>query len=200
MNRASPRQRRFPPPSRARLSSILRRDETKRLRFDVAQGGLYRVETLGRMKTALRVGANVSPRLGEGEANGPGDNALVTAFLRAGAYRAAVTAKESSGHLGLAVSPATLAPTAKLVDAGIARATLDSGKGAIVPIEITRDGRISHRASRPEAEMAREIGGRRRLAARGAGRNAATDAAVRERRLSAGRHAERRRSAHGRRD
>ncbi|MGJ0454200.1 MAG: hypothetical protein ACR65T_13380 [Methylocystis sp.] len=118
----------------------LARDETRRLRFDVAQGGLYRVETLGRMKTALRVGANVSPRLGEGDANGPGDNALVTAFLRAGGYRAAVTAKESSGHLGLAVSPATLAPTTKLVDAGIARATLDSGKGAIVPIEITREG------------------------------------------------------------
>ena len=118
----------------------LARDETKRLRFDVPQGGLYRVETLGRMKTALRVGANVSPRLGEGEANGPGDNALVTTFLRAGGYRAAVTAKDSAGHLGLAVSPATLAPTAKLVDAGIARATLDSGKGAIVPIEITREG------------------------------------------------------------
>jgi len=118
----------------------LARDETKRLRFDVAQGGLYRVETLGRMKTALRVGANVSPRLGEGEANGPGANALVTAFLRAGGYRAAVTAKDSSGHLGLAVSPATLASTAKLVDTGIARATLDPGKGAVVPIEITSDG------------------------------------------------------------
>ncbi|MGJ0503759.1 MAG: hypothetical protein ACR65X_08465 [Methylocystis sp.] len=118
----------------------LARDETKRLRFEVPQGGLYRVETLGRMKTALRIGANVSPRLGEGEANGPGDNALVTAFLRAGGYRAAVTAKESAGHLGVAVSPATLAPTGKLVDAGIARATLDSGKGAITPIEITREG------------------------------------------------------------
>ncbi len=118
----------------------LARDETKRLRFDVPQGGLYRVETLGRMKTALRVGANVSPRLGEGEANGPGANALVTTFLRAGAYRAAITAKDSAGHLGLAVSPAILAPTAKLVDVGIARATLDSGKGAITPIEITNDG------------------------------------------------------------
>ncbi|MFO1103297.1 MAG: hypothetical protein U1E20_10380 [Methylocystis sp.] len=118
----------------------LARDETKRLRFDVAQGGLYRVETLGRMKTALRIGATVSPHLGEGEANGPGANALVAAFLRAGAYRAAVTAKESSGHLGLAVTPAILAPTAKLVDAGVARATLDSGKGAIVPIEIASDG------------------------------------------------------------
>ncbi|MGJ0395481.1 MAG: hypothetical protein ACR65U_04550 [Methylocystis sp.] len=118
----------------------LARDETKRLRFDVPQGGLYRVETLGRMKTALRIGANVSPHLGEGEANGPGANALVTAFLRAGAYRAAVTAKDSAGHLGLAVSPAILAPTAKLVDAGVARATLEPGKGAITPIEITNDG------------------------------------------------------------
>ncbi|MEF3365688.1 hypothetical protein V3H18_03980 [Methylocystis sp. 9N] len=118
----------------------LARDETKRLRFDVAEGGLYRIETLGRLKTALRIGANVSPRLGEGEANGPGDNALVTGFLRAGAYRAAVTAKESAGHLGLAISPASLAPTVKLADSGIARATLAPGKGAIVPIEITREG------------------------------------------------------------
>jgi hypothetical protein len=118
----------------------LARDETRSLSFDVAQGGLYRVETLGRLKTALRVGAAVSPKLGEGEANGPGNNGLVTAYLRAGAYRAAVTAKESAGHLGLSVAPATLTSTAKIVDAGEARATLAPGKGALVPIEITRAG------------------------------------------------------------
>ncbi|WP_457796006.1 hypothetical protein [Methylocystis sp. S23] len=118
----------------------LKRDETKNLQFDVVQGGLYRIETLGRMKTALRIGAAVSPKLGEGEANGPGHNALVTAYLRAGAYRAAVSAKESDGHLGLAVSPATLTPTAKIADKGEARATLAPGKGAVVPIEITHAG------------------------------------------------------------
>lgn len=118
----------------------LKRDETKNLQFDVAQGGLYRVETLGRMKTALRIGAAVSPKLGEGEANGPGHNALVTTYLRAGAYRAAITAKESDGHLGLAVSPATLTPTAKITDKGEARATLAPGRGAVVPIEITHAG------------------------------------------------------------
>lgn len=118
----------------------LKRDETKNLQFDVGQGGLYRVETLGRMKTKLRVGAAVSPKLGEGEANGPGNNALVTTYLRAGAYRAAVTAKESDGHLGLSVSPATLTPTAKVTDKGDARATLAPGKGAVVPFEITRAG------------------------------------------------------------
>lgn len=116
------------------------RDETRRLTFDAAQGGLYRIETLGRLKTALRVGAAVSPKLGEGEANGPGQNGLVTTYLRAGAYRAAVTAKDSAGHVGLAITPATLAPTAKIVDSGDARATLAPGKGAAVPIEITRAG------------------------------------------------------------
>ncbi|PPD43088.1 MAG: hypothetical protein CTY15_10825 [Methylocystis sp.] len=121
----------------------LAQDQTANLRFDVGQGGLYRVETLGRMKTALHVGASVTPRLGEGEANGAGGNGLVTAFLRAGAYRAAVTAKESTGHLGLSVSPASLTRTAKLVDAGKARATLAPGKGAAVPFEITRAGDYS---------------------------------------------------------
>lgn len=116
------------------------KDETKILQFDAPDGGLYRIETLGRLKTALRVGATVSPRLGEGEANGPGDNGLVTTFLRAGAYRAAVTAKESAGHLGLSVSPATLTPTAKISGAGEARATLAPGKGAVVPLEISRAG------------------------------------------------------------
>ncbi len=121
----------------------LARDETKNLRFEVAQGGLYRIETLGRMKAALRVGAAVTPRLGEGEGNGAGGNGLVTAFLRAGAYRAAVTAKESAGHLGLAVTPASFTQTAKLSNAGTVRAALAPGKGASVPIDITRAGDYS---------------------------------------------------------
>ncbi|QGM46769.1 hypothetical protein [Methylocystis heyeri] len=118
----------------------LARDETRRARFEVAQGGLYRVETLGRMKTALRIGAVVSPNLGQGDANGPGANGLVTTFLRAGAYRAAVTAEESAGHLGLSVAPAALAAAAKIVDEGVARATLRPGEGAAIPFDITRAG------------------------------------------------------------
>ena len=116
------------------------RDETRELRFDVAQGGLYRVETLGRLQTAIKIGAAVSTNLGAGEDNGPGHNGLVTTYLRAGAYRAAVTAKESSGRLGFSATPATLIETPKLVDEGGARATLAPGKGASVPLEITQDG------------------------------------------------------------
>ncbi|HEY8136332.1 MAG TPA: hypothetical protein VIF61_00735, partial [Methylocystis sp.] len=137
-----------PPPGRAPLVAPagrptyfdLARDETRELRFDVAQGGLYRVETLGRLQTAIKIGAAVSTNLGAGENNGPGHNGLVTTYLRAGSYRAAVTAKESSGRLGFSATPAALIETPKLVDEGGARATLAPGKGASIPLEITQDG------------------------------------------------------------
>ncbi len=115
-------------------------DETQEVRFNVTQGGLYRVETLGRLQTALKIGAAISTNLASGENNGPGHNGLATTYLRAGAYRAAVTAKESSGHLGFSVTPATLVTTPKLGDQGSVRATLAPGKGAVVPIEIAQDG------------------------------------------------------------
>ena len=118
----------------------LARNETRELRFDVAQGGLYRVETLGRLQTAIKIGAAISTNLGAGENNGPGHNGLVTTYLRAGAYRAAVTAKESAGRVGFSAAPATLIETPKLVDEGSARATLAPGKGASIPLEITQDG------------------------------------------------------------
>ncbi len=115
-------------------------DETQEVRFNVTQGGLYRVETLGRLQTAVKIGAAISTNLASGENNGPGHNGLATTYLRAGAYRAAVTAKESSGHLGFSVAPATLVTTPKLDDQGSVRATLAPGKGAVVPIEIAQDG------------------------------------------------------------
>lgn len=118
----------------------LARDERREFRFEAPEGGLYRVETLGRLQTRLALGAAVSPRLGEGENNGPGHNALVTAYLRAGAYRAAVTARESAGHLGLSVKPVAVATTAPILGDGSASAALDGGRGAVVPIEIAEAG------------------------------------------------------------
>ncbi len=118
----------------------LARDETREVRFNVAQGGLFRVETLGRLRTAVKLGSAFLPGLAEGADNGPGHNGLATTYLRAGAYRAAVTAKESNGHLGLAVTPAALATTPKLIGQGITQATLEPGRGAIVPFDIAQDG------------------------------------------------------------
>jgi hypothetical protein len=118
----------------------LARDERREFKFEVAKGGLYRVETLGRLQTSLALGTNLTPRIGEAEANGPGRNGLVTAYLRAGSYRVSVAARESAGHLGLAATPSSLVTTAAIAGEGSARALLAGGRGAIVPIEIPEDG------------------------------------------------------------
>ncbi|BDV37470.1 hypothetical protein [Methylocystis bryophila] len=118
----------------------LGRDETREIRFEAPEGGLYRVETLGRLKTHVAVASNVSTHLGEGEDDGPGHNGLVVTYLRAGPYRALVTAKESAGRVGLAVTPVARVETATLAGEGSARATLDPGKGAAIPFDIATAG------------------------------------------------------------
>jgi len=121
----------------------LDKDQTQELRLDLAQPGLYRVETLGRLKTAVKLGARVVASLGAGEDNGPGHNGLVTTFLRAGAYRASVTAKDSSGRAGFSAKKASLAETSPLKAGGTASARLAPGAGAAIPIEIADDGRYT---------------------------------------------------------
>jgi hypothetical protein len=143
--RVAPRK---PTPGRAPLNAAqghpvffdLGRDETQELRFNVTQGGLYRVETLGRLQTAVKIGAAIATNLASGENNGPGHNGLATTYLRAGYYRASVTAKDSAGRVGFSATPAALVATPKLVEAGSVRATLGPGKGAVVPIEIAQAG------------------------------------------------------------
>ncbi|HYA81209.1 MAG TPA: hypothetical protein VED87_09795, partial [Methylocystis sp.] len=145
---AGPEKKAAKPRARTPLSAVgerpvffdLGKDETQELRLDLPEAGLYRVESLGRLKTALKLGARVVVDLGSGEDNGPGHNGQVTGFLRAGAYRASVTAKDSSGRAGFAVSRAGLEETPKLQPGGRAHARLGPAAGAAVPIEIPEDG------------------------------------------------------------
>ncbi len=110
--------------------------------LEVAQGGLFRVETLGRMRTSGRLSTAFLPALGEGDANGIGSNMLIQAALRAGRYRVEVTAHDSSGHLGLLASPAPLLRGATLVPGGSVRATLPAGSGSAFPVEVASPGRF----------------------------------------------------------
>jgi uncharacterized protein len=114
--------------------------QRREFRIEAREGGLYRVETLGRLKTGLTIGTNFLPRLGSAENNGAGHNGLVQTYLRAGSYRVAVAAKESSGRLGLAATPAEMTTTGVLGVGGSARATLSDGRGAITPIDIREAG------------------------------------------------------------
>lgn len=114
--------------------------QRREFRIEAKEGGLYRVETLGRLKTGVSIGTNFQPRIGSAENNGAGHNGLVQTYLRAGSYRVAVAAKESSGRLGLTATPAELLTTGALSPGGSARATLSDGRGAITPIEIREAG------------------------------------------------------------
>jgi len=106
----------------------------------VAQGGLYQLETLGRLKTAGLIGTSFIPELGQAEANGAGQNFLLQPWLRAGDYRVTVTARAGTGHLGIQAVPATLLPAPPLLAGGSVRATLAAGAGLAIPVTVTEAG------------------------------------------------------------
>ncbi len=118
----------------------LAENQRREFRLEAKEGGLYRVETLGRLNTSLSLGTNFLPKIGEGADNGAGHNALVQTYLRAGSYRVAVSAKESNGRAGLLATPAVMVTTGVLSPDGSVRATLADGRGAIAPIEIPAAG------------------------------------------------------------
>ena len=119
----------------------LGRGETRRFDLLVPTGGLFRVETLGRLHTGLELGTAFNPQLEKAEANGVAANALMLRSLRAGRYRVAVRVSESAGHLGLTASPAPTTEGAPLVPGGVVRATMAAGTGLSVPVTVARDGR-----------------------------------------------------------
>lgn len=113
---------------------------TRRLLLEVPEGGLYRLETLGRLHTALHVSTPFLPNLLKAEDNGPGHNALAQTYLRAGVYRVNVTARQSAGHLGVVATPAPLQDTVALTAGASVRASLVAGRGAVVPIDVHTAG------------------------------------------------------------
>jgi len=118
----------------------LREDHGRSFDLVVANGGLYRVETTGRLHTSGAIGTHFVPQLLAADGNGIGQNMLLQGWLRAGQYRVDLTAKASSGHAGLQASPAPLLTVAPLMPGGTARASLPAGSGLKVPVEITEKG------------------------------------------------------------
>jgi hypothetical protein len=118
----------------------LKKGERRRFVLDAPAGGLYRVETLGRLKTSLDVATPYLPKLGTASDNGPGHNALLQTYLRAGAYRVNVTASDSSGRLAVSARPAPLPDAGVLVPGGSGRASLSEGSGVVFPIAIAEAG------------------------------------------------------------
>ena len=118
----------------------LKADERRGFRLDLAEGGLYWIETLGRLKTAATIGSAFLPKIAEAADNGDGHNARLQAYLRAGSYRLGVSASESSGHLGVAGRPAVLLEANPVIAGETSRANLSEGRGVVFPIDVTEAG------------------------------------------------------------
>ena len=119
----------------------LGRDQQASFALTVGQGGLYQVQTTGRLKTAGHLGTAFIPDLAQAGANGVGQNMLLQRYLRAGRYRLDVTAQDSSGRLGISATGAPLSNGAELLPNGSVRATLVPGHGVAFAIQIATTGR-----------------------------------------------------------
>ncbi|WP_342234783.1 hypothetical protein [Inquilinus sp. OTU3971] len=118
----------------------LDREAERSFALAVADGGLYRVETLGRLRTSGSIGTPFVASLGEAAANGAGQNMLLQQYLRAGRYRVTAKAEDGTGRVGITARPTPMLPGAELVPAGTVRAALPAGSGILFPIEIPADG------------------------------------------------------------
>ena len=118
----------------------LKQDQQREYRLILRDGGLYRIETLGRLKTSATVATAFVPELDTASDNGAGHNALLQTYLRAGSYRISVKASESAGHLAVVANPAPLPTAGPLAVDGGARATLAQGSGATFAFDIAEAG------------------------------------------------------------
>jgi uncharacterized protein len=118
----------------------LAKGEKRNFGMNVGVGGLYRVETLGRLRTEGWIGTPFIAELGHETANGHGQNMLLQRYLRAGHYRVTVAADDSAGRVGLVARPAPLIDGATLTPGGSVRASMPAGSGAAFPVEIAEAG------------------------------------------------------------
>lgn len=112
-------------------------------RFDllVEEAGLYRIETQGRLAVQARLRTLLLPYLARAAENGPGHNAVLEQYLRAGRYQVDLTAlRKTQGRVGLSLSRAALAEGERLVPNSPARVALARGTGAILPFTIPKRG------------------------------------------------------------
>lgn len=118
----------------------LPRGTPRRVALDLAEGGLWRIETLGRLRTQGTLGTAFEAALDSAEANGIGQNLLMQRWLRAGRYRVTVTAQDSAGRAGVLARPAPLLDGGRLAAGRTARIALPAGAGAAFVLDIAEAG------------------------------------------------------------
>ncbi len=115
----------------------MERNAQRSFTMTVPEGGLYRVETLGRQRAHGTLGTSFIPQIASDQAGGVGQNMLLQTYLRAGRYQVQVGTQGSEGRMGIVARPAPLLQGATLRAGGSVRASMRAGGGVVFPIEIT---------------------------------------------------------------
>ncbi len=118
-------------------------NEAKIYQFNVAQPGIHRLETTGRLHTALTIRSRFETHLESAEGNGVGRNAMLLVYLLAGQYQVKVnTLGESTGHLGLSLKINELIQGGKLELGRDNRWQVPASSGIMHQFEIPETGRF----------------------------------------------------------
>jgi uncharacterized protein YecT (DUF1311 family) len=116
--------------------------EHRTFALDVAEPGLYRVESSGLLQTegAMRTRTVVS--LDSAAGNGTGRNFLLQQYLGQGSYQLTVAAQgETHGHMGVAATRTVLTDGGALSPGIAARDTMAAGNGLLFRFTISAAGR-----------------------------------------------------------
>lgn len=115
-------------------------DRTYALR--VAQPGLYRVESTGRLETALQLADRFRNFVREAQANGVGRNALILEYLLPGEYQVRVSAQgQTAGRLGLTAARSAWVEAGALEPGIDNRAFVEAFAGAAYSVRLPAAGR-----------------------------------------------------------
>lgn len=115
-------------------------DRTYALR--VAQPGLYRLESTGRLATSLRLADRFQNFVRDAQANGVGRNALILEYLLPGEYQIRVAAQgQSAGRLGLSAARGAWVEAGALEPGIDNRAFVEAFAGAAYSVRLPGAGR-----------------------------------------------------------
>ncbi len=113
------------------------RNQTEVYYFSLSQDSIYRVESLGRLATALNLRTALRSSLFKAKENGYGRNALIQGYLRAGDYLVELQSQgNSKGRAGIRLVKLDIPPAIAMAPGSIDRRSLAADAALLYSLEI----------------------------------------------------------------
>jgi len=122
----------------------MNKNGSRAYQFTVSEAGVYRMETLGRLQTALTLRDRFNGFTRTQSGGGAGRNALITEYLLPGRYLLITECeKESAGRMGIILNKGEMLAGGRLQDGIDKRAAVKAHGAAVYDFTANQDGRFS---------------------------------------------------------